>query len=95
MTDVRDKDINVIPFDGGLTVLKGGFYICTKTNSGKFNSILASMFQQDAGLQSSTLREIADIIDTIEEQQDNKKTDGMNGTYSAGRQRGGETLNVD
>ena len=23
------------------------------------------------------------------------KTDGMNGKYSAGRQRGGETLNVD
>jgi len=73
MTDVRDKDINVIPFDGGLTVLKGGFYICTITNSGKFSAILASRFQQDAGLQSSTLREIADIIDTIEEQQDNKK----------------------
>jgi len=93
--DVRDKNISLFQFDGGITVLKGGFYICTITNSGKFNSILASRFQQDAGLQSSTLREIADIIDTIEEQQDNKKTDGMNGTYSAGRQRGGETLKVD
>ena len=73
MTDVRDKDINVIPFDGGLTVLKGGFYICTITNSGKFNSILASRFQQDAGLQSSTLREIADIIDALEKQMEDDK----------------------
>ena len=84
MTDVRDKDINVIQFDGGLTVLKGGLYICTITYSAKFNSILASRFPQDTGLTPSTLREIADIIDTIEEQQDNKKTDGMNGKYSAG-----------
>ena len=74
MTDVRDKDINVIQFDDGLTVLKGGRYICTITNSAKFNAILAGRFPQDTGLQSSTLREIADIIDALEKQmEDNQK----------------------
>ncbi len=74
MKDVRDKEISLFQFDGGITVLKGGFYICTITNSAKFNAILAGRFPQDTGLQSSTLREIADIIDALEKQmEDNQK----------------------
>jgi hypothetical protein len=66
MTDVKDKEIQVIPFDGGLTVLKGGLYICTISYSAKFDEISANRFPQDTGLKSSTLRKIADIIDSIE-----------------------------
>ena len=73
MTDVRDKDISIIPFDGGLTILKGGLYICTIINSSNFGKILAGHFIHGTGLTPSTLREIADIIDTIEKQQDDEK----------------------
>ena len=69
MMDVRDKDINVIPFDGGLTILKGGLYMCTIIKSAKFGKILAGHFSYGTGFTPSTLREIADIIDTIEEEQ--------------------------
>ena len=74
MMDVRDKDISLFQFDGGITVLKGGLYICTITYSAKFNAILASRFPQDTGLTPSTLREITDIIDTIEDQQEDGKS---------------------
>ena len=66
MTDVKDKDISIIPFDGGLTILKGGLYICTIINSSKFGKILAGHFSHGTGLTPSTLREIVDIIDVLE-----------------------------
>lgn len=73
MTDVRDKDISIIPFDGGLTILKGGLYICTIIDSYNFGKILAGNFNNGIGLQSSTLREIADIIDALEKQMEDGK----------------------